>query len=249
MGSPALERLESLLATRQLDGTLARAWQHAQVSAVSTGVAALDEALGGGWRPGEVSEIVGPASSGRTSLLCATVAAATGRGQVVAFVDTFDRFDPVSAAAAGVALERMLWVRGASLSLERSQLAIVETTIQRGIRALDLVIRAGGFTVAALDLCDVSPRLLRALPPATWLRLAHANEGRPTAVLLVGDRPLGRSARGATVQVSAERVWTGDSLQSRRLTGSRVRARLARMALSGRDASWCVGQAGVRSAG
>ena len=56
--------------------------------------------LGGGWRRGEVSELVGARSSGRTSVLLATLAAATARGEVVALVDALDRFDPASAAAA-----------------------------------------------------------------------------------------------------------------------------------------------------
>jgi hypothetical protein len=242
MGSPALERLETLLAARQLDMTLARAWAQAPVG-VSTGIPALDEALGDGWRPGEVSEIVGPRSSGRTALLWATLTAATRRDQVVALVDTFDRFDPASAAAAGLVLERLLWVRGPALTLERAQAALVDLAVQRAIRALDLVVRAGGFAVAALDLCDVPARQLRALPPATWLRLAHANEGQPTVCLLAGDLPAGRSARGATVHLSSQREWTGTSLQSHRLGEARVRARIARMTLSGRDAEWTVNSA------
>jgi hypothetical protein len=237
MRSNALQRLESLLAARRLDATLAHAWQPA-AAALSTGVAPLDEALGEGWRMGEVSEIVGPRSSGRTGLLWATVAAATRRGQVAALVDTFDRFDPNAAAAAGIDLERVLWVRGPAILAERSQAGLVETAVQRAVRALDLIVRAGGFAVAALDLCDVPARHLRALPAATWLRLAHANEGRKTVCLLVGEAPMGRSARGATVQLSSSRLWTGDSMQSRRLSAVTVRARIARMTLSARDAEW-----------
>ena len=51
-----------------------------------------------------MSELHGPVSSGRTSLAWAALAAATARGEWVALVDTFDRFDPKPAAAAGVEL-------------------------------------------------------------------------------------------------------------------------------------------------
>jgi RecA/RadA recombinase len=85
---------------------------------VSTGLGALDAMLGGGWRRGEVSELIGARSTGRTSVLFATLAAATARGDVVGLVDALDRFDPASAAAAGVDLDRVLWVRGPTLTAE-----------------------------------------------------------------------------------------------------------------------------------
>ncbi len=77
---------------------------------VSTGIAALD-ALAGGLPRGCLTEICGPASSGRTTLLLAALAAATRRGEFCAVVDASDALDPHSAAAAGVDLNRMLWVR------------------------------------------------------------------------------------------------------------------------------------------
>jgi len=77
---------------------------------VSSGVAAID-ALTGGLPRGCLTEICGPASSGRTTLLLAALAAATRRGEFCAVVDASDALDPHSAAAAGVELERLLWVR------------------------------------------------------------------------------------------------------------------------------------------
>ena len=70
--------------------------------------------------------------------------------------------------------------------------------------------------LAALDLADVPGRYVRLLPPATWLRLAHANEGRATAGLLVGEAPMGRSARGVSLALDGQRaVWEGKSPQQR----------------------------------
>src|SRR5947209_19414549 len=60
---------------------------------------------------GCLTEIYGPASSGRTTLLYAALAAATAREEVCALVDADDAFDPASAAAACVVLPRLLWVR------------------------------------------------------------------------------------------------------------------------------------------
>src|SRR5215475_8956059 len=77
---------------------------------VRTGVSEVDAATGGLPR-GCLTEIIGPASSGRTSLLLAILAEATARDEICALVDTDDAFDPASAEAAGVRLQRVLWVR------------------------------------------------------------------------------------------------------------------------------------------
>ena len=225
MTSPALTRLETLLAARKLDATLARADSARLPGLTPTGIVSLDDALGGGWRRGDVSEIVGESSSGRTGVLCATLAAATARGDIVALIDAFDRLDPVTMTAAGVELSRVLWVRGPALSLP-GRAAMVASAVVQAIRAFDLVIRAGGFSVAALDLAGASAHALREMAPATWLRLAHVLAGQPAVGLLVGDRPMGRSARGVTVRLSAERRWTGASPQSRRLAGLDIRAQI-----------------------
>jgi hypothetical protein len=77
---------------------------------VSSGVPAID-ALTGGLPRGCLTEICGPASSGRTTLLLSALAAATRRGEFCVVVDASDALDPHSAAAAGVDLDHLLWVR------------------------------------------------------------------------------------------------------------------------------------------
>lgn len=185
-----------------------------------TGIDAVDLQLGGGWPHGEVSELTGRRSSGRTSVLIATLAAATRDGGLVGLVDAFDRFDPLTAASAGLDLNRVLWIRGPSLTLEglgsRDGLG---RAVLNAIRALDLIVRAGGFAVAALDLADVPPHALRAVPFTTWLRLAQANEGRETVGLLVADAAVGRSARGVSLRLESRRCWRGASRQQRRFAG------------------------------
>jgi recombination protein RecA len=76
-----------------------------------TGVAELDELLEGGLPLGTVTEMTGPESSGRSSVALSFVSCLTRAGSVCAWMDVSDAFDPESAAAAGVDLSRLLWVR------------------------------------------------------------------------------------------------------------------------------------------
>lgn len=77
---------------------------------VTSGIPALD-ALTGGLPRGCLTEIYGPASSGRTSVMLAALASATRRGEYCAVIDASDAFDPHSLAATGMDLDRLLWVR------------------------------------------------------------------------------------------------------------------------------------------
>ena len=238
MASAALTHLTSLLQAKKLDGTLARQLTP-DLPTTSTGVEAFNHALAGGWPRGQLSEIVGPASSGRTSVVMATLAAATSRGGVVALVDVADRFDPRSVAEAGVDLDRVLWVRGPSMGSTlsgrspqvtwgASHSAVIDLAVGRGLRAFDLIVRAGGFAVVVLDLADVPERAVRSLPSSTWLRLAHVHEGRDTVGLLVGTTPMGRSAGGVSLSLRGSGEWTGTSAQSRLWSGLSVQAQLGR---------------------
>src|ERR1700678_22307 len=79
-----------------------------------TGIPEIDLLLHGGFPVGALSEVVGPECSGRTSLALAFVASMTRVGKVCAWVDVSDTLHPESAAAMGVDLSRLLWVRGGS---------------------------------------------------------------------------------------------------------------------------------------
>jgi recombination protein RecA len=76
----------------------------------SSGIPQLDSLIGGLAR-GCLTEICGTATSGRTCVLLTALARATQRGEVCALVDASDAFDPASAAAAGMEMSRLLWVR------------------------------------------------------------------------------------------------------------------------------------------
>ncbi len=76
-----------------------------------TGIAELDVLLTGGLPVGAITEVVGPASSGRTTFTMSFLATIIRTGQVCAWVDASDALDPESAAAGGIDLSRLLWVR------------------------------------------------------------------------------------------------------------------------------------------
>lgn len=76
-----------------------------------TGVQTVDALLDGGLPVGALTEIVGPESSGRTSLVLSSIAQLTAAGKVCAWVDVGDMLKPECAAAAGIALPYLLWVR------------------------------------------------------------------------------------------------------------------------------------------
>lgn len=84
---------------------------HSFREAASTGIEEVDALLNGGFPAGAISEVTGPASSGRTSLALAFLARRTAEGRVCAWVDSNDALDPASAAASGIALPQLLWVR------------------------------------------------------------------------------------------------------------------------------------------
>ena len=205
--------VEALLRARKLDRTLVSV-ADANISVavsttIQTGISQLDQQLGGGFPLGHWSEIVGPRSSGRTSLLMAVLAAATARGELVALVDAFDLFDPESAQAAGVHLDRMLWVRGETSTPAFPLLASRQTgadrAIERALKATNLILRAGGFGVIALDLADAPAQAVRRIPFTTWMRLQRVLEGQEAAGLMLGTTPINRSAAGVSLVLAPGR--------------------------------------------
>ena len=69
---------------------------------ISSGSFSLDNALGGGWPVGRIIEIMGPESSGKTTVCYHAMAEAQKLGWVVALVDTEYSHDPVYSGNIGV---------------------------------------------------------------------------------------------------------------------------------------------------
>lgn len=175
---------------------------------VATGIALLDQRLGGGLARGQLSEIVGSRSSGRTSVVVSAMTGAASRGELVALVDTFDTFDPPSARACGLDLSRLLWVRGRVDRPESFDNA-PSLKLDCALKAANLILQAGGFGLVVLDLADASPSDIRRLPFTTWFRLQRPIEGSSTACVLLASEPTARSAGG--VSVALRRVAQAES--------------------------------------
>jgi hypothetical protein len=160
---------------------------------VPSGAASLDALLGGGFPRGRISEIVGPPSSGRTSLLLGTLACATAAGALVALVDVTEGLDPVAARAAGIRLDQCLWVRcGRAPAL--------------GLQAADALVRGRGFEVVVVDWGDLPPRALGRIPSTALVRLQRDVEATPTALLLTGLRRVAGSLATLALALVPRRV-------------------------------------------
>jgi recombination protein RecA len=146
----------------------------------ATGIAALDE-LTGGFPVGAISEVTGPSSSGRTSIALALVAQMTHEGRACGWVDVNDALDPESAAANGVRLGNLLWVRCRNAAQPWSQM-------DDALRAVDLLLQAGGFRVLVLDLGDVAPKHASRVPLATWFRFRQMAQETSTCLLVITQR-------------------------------------------------------------
>lgn len=160
---------------------------------LSTGVDSIDLAIEGCPR-GRITEIVGSTSSGRTTLLLSILAEASRLGEYTALVDTTHAFDPPSAAAAGIALDRLVWIR-------------CNGSVEHAMRAADLLIHAGGFGVIALDLADAPAPMLRRIPVSSWYRFRRAIEPTPCALVLLNREPQAKAC--ATLMLEMKRSRSG----------------------------------------
>ena len=224
--------LESLLRARQLDRTLTTSLPQLdprdEHALAPSGVSALDARLGGGFPRGQLSELVGRRSSGRSSLLLRMMAAATARGELVAVVDALDMLDVESAAAAGVDLNRLLWIRGHVVTNQGLCRDLNQRALEQAIRAFTLVLQAGNFGLVVFDVAEAPADALRRLPFTTWLRLQRMVEGSQTACVLVGDEPMARSSAGLTLKLGIRNLELGMRFSGRLFDGIDVDARVVR---------------------
>jgi hypothetical protein len=228
----ARAHLESLLRVRQLDRTLTTSLPQLDprddAALAPSGATALDARLGGGFPRGQLSELAGPRSSGRTSLLVQMMAAATARGELVALVDALDMFDVESAASAGVDLARLLWIRGHVVTNPGMCRDLNQRAMEQAIRALTLVLQAGNFGLIVLDVAEAPADAVRRLPFTTWMRLQRMIEGSQTACVLVGGQPMARSAAGLTLQLGIRNLESGMRFHGQLFDGLDIQARVVR---------------------
>lgn len=204
-------RVESTLG-EQLSSTLLLREKAAPLT-VSTGLAALD-ALTGGLPRGALSEITGPASSGRTGVMLAALAGTTRREEACALVDASDNFDPASAAAAGIDLDRLLWVRCSERersSLRKGQRRTALERLEQVLKVTDLLLQGGGFGMVALDLGDIPAESARRVPLTSWFRFRRAVEPTATVLLVVEREPCAKACASLVVRLQRTAVCTRDS--------------------------------------
>ncbi len=198
--------LEDLLKARRLsaDGPPLRG-EDRRWRPLPTGVATVDALLFGGFPRGQLSEVHGPVSSGRTGLVLALLARSTGGGALAALVDPADRLDPSSAASAGVDLPRLLWLRGPRCASEGSPPKLGEA-----VAAVGTLAGSGLFEVVVLDLAGVPEADRRLLPGATWIRLQRTVEEAPTALVLIADGHVACGPGGVSLALTpAGPRWSG----------------------------------------
>ena len=198
------ERLSSTLLLREKAAPLT----------VSTGVAALD-ALTGGLPRGALSEITGPASSGRTGVMLAALAGTTRRDESCALVDASDSFDPVSAAAAGVDLDRLLWVRCSECDLSfagKNKRRTALGRLEQVLKVTDLLLQGGGFGMVVLDLGDIPVASARRVPLTSWFRFRRAVEPTATVLLVIEREPCAKTCASLVLRLQRTAVCTRDAV-------------------------------------
>src|SRR2546425_1153637 len=149
------------------------------LESVPTGIAPLD-ALTGGLPRGGITEIFGPPSSGRTSAMISILAQATATDEVCALVDGNDAFDPRSAAAADVELNRVLWVRCRKL--------------EQVLKATHLLVQAGGFARIVMDLPVLPLPHVRSIALASCFRFQQTIKKPPPVLVVLSSESVVRSA-------------------------------------------------------
>jgi len=162
---------------------------------LSSGIPEID-ALTGGIPRGALSEIFGPASSGRTSLMYSILANATAQEETCALIDTNDVFAPTVAYGAGIDFDRLLWVRCAG-------------NLEHAFKATDLLLHAGGFGLVILDIGDIAGSDARRIISSWWYRFRRTVEDRPTVMMVISEEACTRSCAALALELKGAAEWSG----------------------------------------
>jgi hypothetical protein len=179
-----------------------------------TGIQEVDRLLEGGLPVGAISEITGPLCSGRTSLVLAFLATRTQEDRVCAWVDASDAFDSESAAANGVALRQLLWVRCKKPGNAARQWAHPDFSrsdfshLDQALRATDLLLQAGGFAAIVLDLGSTAPEQGVRIPLGTWFRFRQAADRTRCSLLVLAQQPFAKSSAAVVLECAPQSAET-----------------------------------------
>ena len=203
-----------------------------------TGIAQIDALLDGGLPVGAISEITGSASSGRTTIALAFLARRTQEGNSCAWIDANDNMDPESAAANGVSLKHLLWVRCKNGSIEEPPPHIHRkpadnkhpwTRLDQAIRATDLLLQAGGFAAIVLDLANEAIEHGRRIPLATWYRFRQTANRTRCSLIVLGKAAYAQSSAAVVLECQPNQI---DIAMGTVVRGFNFRAQRGRMRFS-----------------
>jgi hypothetical protein len=181
----------------------------------ATGIASIDDLLEGGLPVGAISELTGPASSGRTTIALAFVGGRTRDSSVCAWVDAGDTLDPESVAANGICLQHLLWVRCTDVpdkkqaSSQRNKFKKHTqpwTRLDQAISATDLLLQAGGFASIVLDIGNEAIEHGRRIPLATWFRFRQAADRSRCSLIVLGKASYAQSSAALVLECHRDRV-------------------------------------------
>jgi recombination protein RecA len=195
-------RIEADLAHRIPSALTPQAKQTCPVA--PTGVREIDDLLHGGFPIGAITELVGQECSGRTSLALSLLAQKTREGSICAWVDVSDTLHPESAAAMGVDLTRLLWVR-CPATQKKSW-----SRLDQGLRVADLLLHAGGFSCLVLDLGGLEPEYASRVPLATWFRFRAAVERGQSNLVLLTQHASAKSSAGLVLHLTGTSPLAGE---------------------------------------
>src|SRR6267378_3789580 len=175
---------------------------------ISSGLPQIDSFIFGGFPRGAITEVFGPASSGRTSFMLSALAHATNHEEVCALVDTNNVFDPESARRAEINCERLLWIRCAN-------------NLEHAFKASDLLLQGGGFALLLLDLGDVPAKSARRIISSWWYRFRRTLEATPTALVVIAEESCVRSCASLALELRKEKGLWSSTRDKLRMVGDR----------------------------
>jgi hypothetical protein len=168
--------------------------QHA-TTVLSTGLALLDQILGGGLPKSAITELISSGTSaGSASLIHALLRSAQRNRHFVTLIDGSDSFDPGSSENS--TLRHLLWIRCRKAF--------------DAIKAADLLLRDGNFPLVIVDLVLNATDEIRKIPQTSWYRLQRLAEAVPSACLVINRHSTVSSAQ---LKIILENSWTLEALQ------------------------------------
>jgi recA bacterial DNA recombination protein len=171
------------------------------VATIPTGIEDIDRMLGG-IPVGAITELVAPPfiSAGQKSIQAQLLARAT-QEQLCALVDATDSFDPKSAQAIGVDLQRLLWVRCSGNGMK---------SVEQAFQCADLLLQAsGGFGAIIVDLAGRPACFVRKVPLTTWFRFRAVIEKQETALVFSTPHAVTSTCSELVLALSTQRVqWS-----------------------------------------